>query len=137
MQISYRAPRIPGFATSDGDRRPLGAISRGDSGGAHGARWQIVAKHRPIGRLDSEGRRLAQTSSSQREGCEIGSDIVVILLLGSLQERDDPISEWCGTDLPAALQDILSEHDRDQMTLGHSAVKRDEVEDRRADQLAA
>src|SRR6201999_4308061 len=38
---------------------------------------------------------------------------------------------------PSAFQEILGEHDRDQMAPGHSAVERDEVEDHRVDQLAA
>src|SRR5271165_2623434 len=79
----------------------------------------------------------ARRSGFQREGREIGVGVVVILVFRFFQERNDAVRGRRRDDLPAALQEILGEHDLDEVRLRHASIKGDEIKNHRVHQLAA
>src|ERR1700756_1521075 len=84
-----------------------------------------------------EERIKAGGSSPERKRREVRPDVVIVFLLGPLEERNDTIGERCRENLPAALQCVLSEHDQEQVRPRLQAVERKGVKNRRVDQLAA
>src|SRR5579871_2836675 len=62
-------------------------------------------------------------SGLQRERCEVRADVVVVLVLGALEERDDAISQRGGDEFPSALEQILREHDLHEMCIRHAPVE--------------
>src|SRR3984957_6817054 len=63
-------------------------------------------------RRDELQERRSFSSSFQREGGEVGADVVVVLLFGLLEEGDHAIGQGRCHDFPAAFQRVLGKHDQ-------------------------
>jgi hypothetical protein len=88
------------------DRRPMEPLRsriRAVRRWSHGKSWR---------RRDELQERRPFSSSFQREGGEVGADVVVVLLFGLLEEGDHTIGQGRCHDFPAAFQRVLGKHDQ-------------------------